>query len=128
MANRIIDKALAFLGNCTHVIESGESGGWHYKKWSDGTFEAWTYVVTSLAPYETNSLNGFYMYKYDFTLPFATKHNQYAVLTNWIVGSAHTLPSTILSKTTTTFTSYALSNNNGAATCGISVQVKGLWK
>lgn len=47
--NQIIDGALAYLGNCDHVVEEGISGIWTYRKWANGIAECWGVHSASFA-------------------------------------------------------------------------------
>ena len=35
-----LNQILDHIADCT-IVESGKSGNWHYRKWSDGTAECW---------------------------------------------------------------------------------------
>ena len=54
-----VKKLIYKILQCPHVVESGTSGGWEYRKWSDGTAECWR-SVTSSAFAPTTSVGGFY--------------------------------------------------------------------
>lgn len=50
MENLSIKKVLAKLLSTRMVIESGTSGIWTYRKWSDGTAECWGMIDQSFTP------------------------------------------------------------------------------
>lgn len=59
MANQIIDKALAYLGNNVHIVGTGTDGIWKYRKYSDHTYEAWVDTSVNLGA-GSAWMNGFY--------------------------------------------------------------------
>ena len=54
-----VKKLIYKILQCPHVVESGTSGSWTYRKWSDGTAECWrTFTSGAFSP--TTSVGGFY--------------------------------------------------------------------
>jgi len=54
-----------------HIVEQGESGGWTYRKWSDGTAECWARKYQETAT--STAYNNFYVspaLSYDFPFTF----------------------------------------------------------
>ena len=76
-----------------YVVEQGTSGGWEYRKWNGGTYEAW-YSVNLAINAGTSWLNGAYYHKttYGISLPsFASTWNLVSAVKNddklaWCVG------------------------------------------
>lgn len=109
-----------------YVIEYGTDNSWDYRKWSDGTYEAWrTYQATGLNC--TTSSAGTY-YGGSATLSFPSFH------THWLQGFGTNGPSQ-----SSGVYIYQVSSNNGFridyrahasssnASCGGSFYLRGQW-
>ena len=59
MSRGVIDQAFQYLGSCVHIIASGTSGIWTYRKYSDGTYDAWADTAVNLQ-YGTGWMGGYY--------------------------------------------------------------------
>lgn len=55
MSTGLIDGAMDYLADCTHIVDSGTDGIWKYHKYSDGTYHAW---YEGLAGWATGSAWG----------------------------------------------------------------------
>lgn len=47
--------AIDTLKNMVHIVESGTSGIWNYRKWSDGTAECWGKIYYNMGTFNTQS-------------------------------------------------------------------------
>lgn len=45
----MLDKILGFIASLPHIVESGTTNNWYYRKWSDGTAECWRRYGVSVA-------------------------------------------------------------------------------
>lgn len=108
------------------VVETGTNNNWQYRKWSDGTYEAWQYYQATGMTISTSS-GGTY-YGGNKTLSFPSFH------TNWLQGYATNNPSQ-----GSGIYVYQVSANNGFridyrahasqtnASCGASLYLRGRW-
>ena len=128
MENISLKKVLAKLLSTKMVIESGTSGIWTYRKWSDGTAECWGRAVKTLSHYTTS--NGFYGYYTDFAFPSdlfiagSTPTHTYTAT----VGSGFGIAAGGQSTTNTNMRVYALSSASGSQSCTFDIVAKGRWK
>ena len=110
--------------NTPVVVETGTSGIWTYRKWSDGTTEAWGYVEGT-----TNSGGD---WEYIAVAPsfFLLAHHMYIEATGWAFSSA----------SAGVKYAYAYIVNNewridtwlrqglASVSCGVSYHIFGRWK
>lgn len=76
-----LDSMLNFLAKKPMVLDTGTSGYWTYRKWSDGTYEAWTNTYFS-ATVNTPMRGGFYYSEIPYTtLPFPVEFEETPVVT-----------------------------------------------
>ena len=71
-----------------YVVDSGTDNDWEYRKWSDGTYEAWRYYQATGLTMTTSSAGTYYSESTGVkTLSFPSFH------TNWLQGYATMAPS-----------------------------------
>ena len=59
------------LKNMVHIVESGTSGIWNYRKWSDGTAECWgRYTASGINEAKNNYSGYYYSASIEVLLPF----------------------------------------------------------
>ena len=104
--------------------ETGSSSGWTYKKWSDGTIDAWYYGSKSLAHYTT--ANGFYAYGYNaINLPFTMANNNYQCDVDFLIGSGFSFGASVRKSTTQLTNLFALSTASGTQTVYLNAHIYG---
>ncbi len=114
------------------IVESGTSGIWTYRKWSDGTAECWGKTAAKTYSFTAQSGNGYYTSESQ-TLPSG-------LFTSSTVGFAERLQGTgsspsnslmtinISSLTTTTISYFVQSTYSGSQSLAISLYIIGKWK
>lgn len=126
-----IKKLLEKILNCMYT--TGSSNSWTWRKYADGTFDAWVY--SSGAPsggthYYTNS--PFYGYKVDgiyFPSEMQPIDTNYQVYVRWQVGQGFVCSShTVSTKTLTYFTVYTLGTASSQSTVNFHAHIHGRWK
>lgn len=131
MKNLSIKKVLAKLLSTKMVIESGTSGIWIYRKWSDGTAECWgktdpvTYTLTTQSGY------GYYA-SANFTLPTGLFKTVEVGLADRLQGVGSTPSNSLITinvreLTTTNFGVWVQSASPGSQSLAISMYAKGTW-
>ncbi len=110
-----------------HIVETGTSGAWTYRKWNNGTAECWGTLNGTLSPYTT--INGFSAYEGSVAFPsnlFTAAPN---VQFQPYIGNGFAIPARGVISTNTQCKWVALSNV-GAANTAVKIDVfaVGKWK
>ena len=121
-----LKELIAKLINTPMVVESGTSGIWTYRKWSDGTSECWGIWSGTLSYYY--SANGFGGYN-SGSIPFPsgvfnaspTVTADGAIGNGFYVGSIPTATSTYVSV-------IAMGTALGTVSCMFHIHAMGKWK
>lgn len=112
--------------NTPVVVETGTSGIWNYRKWSNGTAECWGAWYGTLSHYSTYA--GFYGYYQTVGLPSGLFTVAPIVNYSAYVGGGFALTGTCTANTTTTISVYALASGSGSQTVGFHMYCIGKWK
>ena len=112
-----------------YIVETGTDNNWAYRKWSDGTYEAWQYYQATGLTMTTSSMGTYYNESTGTkTLSFPSFH------TNWLQGYATNAPT----QSSGVYV-YQVNANNGfyisfrahASTsngsCGCNLYLRGRW-
>lgn len=126
-----VKKLIYKILQCPHVVESGTSGDWAYRKWSDGTAECWkTWVSAPFSP--ATSVGGFYGRVIPaigtFSLPsglFVTAPIMSVNLTEW--GSGY-FWGNARAVTPTSFKMTLIRNDNASSDGVAKIYAIGAWK
>lgn len=115
------------------LYESGTTGVWTWRKWSDGLLELQRFYngpPTTGSHYTT--VNGFYgYYVTGFTFPSDAKpiSNDYSIMADWAIGTGFSIfCGPVSSKAVTGFTLYALSTASGQSVVKIGIYIRAKWK
>lgn len=128
--DKIKDYVDSHGGGGGDIVESGTSGIWKYRKWTDGTAECWgrtaakNYAVTS--PY----VNGWYANLDQITFPsglFVDAPIVNATRAETGSGAALLFPS-LHTVTSTGFKGFIGSVSSGTYSVSLSIMAKGRWK
>ena len=131
MENISLKKVLATLLNTKMVIESGTSGIWTYRKWSDGTAECWGKTDPVTYTHTTQSGYGYYT-SANFALPTGLFKTVEVGLADRLQGVGSTPSNTLITinvreLTTTNFGVWVQSASSGSQSLAISMYAKGKW-
>lgn len=108
------------------IVESGTSGIWTYKKYSDGTCECWGNWNGPLTSYGYDAKYGYFYYT-QLDLPFTfAKEPTYTYTAR--VGDGGAIPAFINASTTKVVPYAASPTYGGTQTCYFDIIVKGRWK
>jgi hypothetical protein len=105
--------------NDVYIVESGKDESdnlhlWNWKKYSDGTFDAWCKVTDGyLTHYATSAPIYWYMMTISFPNNMKPIDTNYSVYNNAIIGNGHSWGTTTLAKTTSSFNTYAGASGGG---------------
>lgn len=123
MAN--LDQIMNHIADCT-IVESGETDGWTYRKWSNGTAECWKTVEGT--PATPVAVGGWYgSYIQNIALPtglFTSAPFTYSNSVSWGTGTHFT---TIYSVTATKFNLSLIRNDNANGISRTHVYAFGKW-
>lgn len=131
-APRVISPAVlnTYVSNATetadHVIETGTSGYWTYRKWESGIAECWMLWSGTLSHYWSGgSFYGYSTGVVDFPsgLFIATP----SITADGAIGTAFYLGSTIMASATGVNVA-SLTTVSGAQSCSYNVHAMGKWK
>lgn len=107
-----------------YVVESGTSNGWNYKRYSDGTIDAWYRGSKSLSHY--NTINGFYAFGYNaIDLPFTMANATYQCDADFLIGNGFTFGTSVRKSTTQLTNLFALSTASGTQTVYLNAYIHG---
>lgn len=67
----------------TYVKETGTSGGWNYRKWSDGTVELWRNSGVTYSNAVASGITGIQLANATIALPFTISNGVVAVSIDW---------------------------------------------
>ena len=108
-----------------YVVESGTSNGWNYKKYSDGTIEAWSYRSTTLSHY-SNPITGLYGYSWaNIPTPFTMSGTAYTIEAEWKIGNGFSISGGVGSKTTSAFQLLGLGTASGSNSVTVTLHLFG---
>lgn len=110
------------------IVNEGDSGIWHYRKWANGVAECWTRYNYDFSTY-VEEKNGFYIY--DIEIPYPFTFLEYPVVSgtfgadgffsaNWAEDARSVAHIRLAS-----FYNYKYGKGNSA---GIHINVNGKWK
>ena len=107
-----------------YVVETGTSNGWSYKKYSDGTIDAYYYNVKTISNYST--VNSFGAYSWgQIDLPFTMADNQYSISVDWQIGSGFAMSGSVRATASAITSLFALASASGNQSCTIRVHIHG---
>lgn len=117
------------LSPSAYIVESGTSGIWTYRKWSDGTAECWGRTSSSSFTW-SSYVNGLYYSSNNWliSLPFAFADTNYVVTANtYYVGGAvgWVANSNAMDSSTLKLT---IVRNGNSGDVYVNINVKGKWK
>lgn len=113
-------KLLGKILTCPLVVESGTSGAWTYRKWSDGVAECWTNVSKQVAA-NTIDTTTYVDYPFEFA--------EYPVATiGLLAGGSDIYRAHIISRTTTQIRFCLINKHTATVGLGLGVYVKGRCK
>ena len=114
------------LKNIVHIVESGTSGIWNYRKWSDGTAECWGFWREEGIAITTSERGAYMSATMTKTLPFAF----YGTSTNaGHVSSSLWLGDTwVSSETNTLYYKISRATSATSESCDIRMFIIGKWK
>lgn len=112
--------------NTPVVVETGTSGIWTYRKWSDGTAECWGTWSGSLTNYGT-SFGGYAFYT-TVNFPTGLFTDMPVVAYSGTVDSGFALTGTILAGTKDSVNCYAISSVGYTQPVNFYLICKGRWK
>lgn len=117
------------LLNRVHVVETGTSGIWKYRKWSDGTAECWGRTSSSSFTWSTYTTGLYYnSNNWLISLPFAFKDTNYVVTANtYYVGGAVGWVANANAYDSSTFKLTIVRNGN-TGDVYVNIHVIGRWK
>lgn len=69
--------------NSTYVKETGTSGGWSYRKWSDGTVELWWNSGVTYSNAVASGITGIQLVNATIALPFTISNGVVATSIDW---------------------------------------------
>lgn len=69
--------------NSTYVKETGTSGGWNYRKWSDGTVELWWNSGVTYSNAVASGITGIQLANVTIALPFTISNGVIAASIDW---------------------------------------------
>lgn len=76
------------LKDMVHIVESGTSGIWSYRKWSDGTAECWCKSIFTFTTKLNTPISGLYTTAIDISIPAEIMETQFAgSICGWWYGS-----------------------------------------
>ena len=67
----------------TYVKETGTSGGWNYRKWSDGTVELWWNSGVTYSNAVASGITGIQLANVTIALPFTISNGVIAASIDW---------------------------------------------
>lgn len=117
--NKII-RAINSLGHC-YVTETGTSGAWYWRKWSDGRAEAWMRIDTSVS---TNIVSGSGWRSGATEYSFPVQFSQTPMVTCSPISESNTLWASLNLVTSSKMGLYFMSFDqvtHGGAACNIHV-------
>lgn len=110
-----------------YIVEQGTSGIWTYRKWNSGVAECWGVHSETLTSYTT--VNGFYGYYVDVTLPSDLFTDIPNIYYSARIGAGFALTGTQTSATTSTkIRVFALSTESGSQSTKWDISCIGTWK
>ena len=122
LLTKILNRLKSIAVYCT---ESGISNGWNYKKYSDGTIEAWSYRRTTLSHY-SNPVTGLFGYSWtNIPTPFTMSGTAYTIEAEWKIGNGFSISGGIGSKTTSAFQLLGLGTASGSNSVTVSIHIFG---
>lgn len=126
-----LKQVLAKMLSSRFVIDSGISGIWTYRKWSDGTAECWARTAVTTYTHTTTSGYGYYT-SANFALPDGLFQTVTAGFSNRAQGSGSTPSNTLITVngrelTTSNFGVWIQSASSGSQSISISLYVIGTW-
>ena len=132
MAMLDIKKVLAKMLKSPRVIESGTSGIWNYRKWSDGTAECWAKTAAKTYSFTAQSGTGYYTSEQQ-NLPTGLFTSVITGFTNRLQGTGSTPSNSLMTinvsnLTTAVISYYVQSTYSGSQSLAISLYVIGKWK
>lgn len=109
------------------VVASGTDGIWNYRKWSDGTSEAWGTASAQLSPYYSGG--GFYGYQTGaIAFPADVFSAVPVVNVDGKIGNGFYLGSLIDDISSTQFNAKVMSTDAGPANCIFYIHAIGKWQ
>lgn len=69
--------------NSTYVKETGTSGGWNYRKWSDGTVELWWSSGVTYSNAVASGITGIQLASATIALPFTISNSVIVTSIDW---------------------------------------------
>lgn len=120
-----LKKLLGKMLTCCYSY--GESGGWKWKKYADGTIDMWRTYSGNITDYGNSG--GWYFYQATFYFPSGTIiGTDYAVHPVWKIGTNISVAAWC-AKSSGSFTTYgARIGSGGSKACVIDMYVHGNWR
>lgn len=118
---------LTKISGCCYV--SGTANNWYYRKYADGTFEAWKTLSGTVSHYATSgNLYGYNVV--NISLPAGLSIDaDYQVHLDWKIGSGFSVSAgEVNSKTADKFNAYALSTAHDSQPYVLNIYVFGRWR
>lgn len=112
--------------NTPVVVETGTSGIWNYRKWSNGTAECWGVHAEMLTYYAT--VAGFYGYYTHADFPTGLFNAVPVVNYNAQVAQGFAWTGATLGVSATGMNLYAVGQVSGTQACIFNIHAKGKWK
>ena len=126
-----LKKLLEKILSCMYT--TGTSGNWHWRKYVDGTFDAWVYYSGS--PYGGTHYyyaSPFYGYRVEaiyFPTNMKPIDTNYQVYVRWQIGNGFVCSShSLTAKTLDYFNVYTLGNAGSQSTVNFHAHIHGRWK
>lgn len=122
-----VDATENYIMECDSQTTGSHS--WEWKKYADGTFDAFGKSTGTTSQYATQP-SGIYWHTLSISFPsrLVPINNDYSVIYSTISSSSHSVSSTQLSKTTTGFNAYLMSVTSGSLANTYLFHVHGRWK
>lgn len=121
-----VKELIAKITNTPMVVESGTSGIWTYRKWSNGIAECWGVWDGTLSHYVTFA--GWYGYSKAIGLPTSLFISTPICTYSAYVGNSFGLTGTVTTNTTSNISCFAVANCSGSQTVRFYMRVIGKWK
>jgi len=119
LSNYVLGSALG-----DYVTEQGTSNGWNYKKYHNGSIEAWSIRTTTLTSYTT--VGNFAGYSWtDIPTPFTMGGTNYTIEAEWKIGSGFSVSGGVGSKTKAKFQLFGLGSASGSQSCTVCIHLFG---
>lgn len=108
------------------VVETGKSGIWEYRKWSDGTAECWG--VQSYTNFQSTSGYGSCYYNTTGNINFPFTFTKVPIVFTHILSGMGLMSSSVCSADTSAVNVYIWNHNSTITSPTLQIYVRGQWK